>query len=132
MPKSVARAKAIRTVLEAPRPVPVTAKEAGDEDCSCCPFQDAIDLLSKRHALTIIWYLQREGIARFNDIRRALAVNPVSLSQRLTELEAAGIIRRKAYNETPPRVEYALTAKGKELMPIIDRLGEWAQKHDAA
>ncbi len=98
---------------------------------SCCPFQSAIDLLSKRHALTIIWYLQREGTARFNDIRRALAVNPVSLTQRLGELDAAGVILRKAYNQTPPRVEYSLTAKGKELVPLIDRLDDWATKHDA-
>src|SRR5687768_14237837 len=122
MPSSPARPKRSRTVLEPPRTVAAQGAQETEELCSCCPFQDAIDLLSKRHALTIIWYLQREGIARFNDIRRALVVNPVSLSQRLTELEAAGIIRRKAYNETPPRVEYALTAKGKELMPIIDRL----------
>ena len=101
-----------------------------DELGSCCPFQDAIDLLSKRHALTIVWYLQREGTVRFNDIRRALAVNPVSLTQRLGELERAGIVARKAYNETPPRVEYSLTAKGLELVPLIDRLGEWARKHD--
>jgi len=101
-----------------------------DEVGSCCPFQDAIDLLSKRHALTIIWYLQREGVARFNDIRRAIAVNPVSLTQRLTELEHVGVVFRKAYNEAPPRVEYSLTAKGKELVPLIDRLDAWARRHD--
>lgn len=114
----------------ATRPVaPALLTVSEEEVCSCCPFQSAIDLLSRRHALTIIWYLQREGKARFNDIRRALAVNPVSLSQRLSELEEAGVVSRREFNETPPRVEYALTAKGRELVPLIDKLGEWAQKH---
>jgi DNA-binding HxlR family transcriptional regulator len=111
-----------------PRPPRQQAVVEGLE--SCCPFQSAIDLLSKKHALTILWFLQHQGIARFNDIRRQLAVNPVSLSQRLGELEAAGIVSRKSYPETPPRVEYALTPKGKELVPLIDRLDSWARKHD--
>ncbi len=112
------------------RPVAQKMAPTEEEMCSCCPFQSAIDLLSKRHALTIIWYLQREGTARFSDIRRALAVNPVSLTQRLTELEGAGVISRKAYKQTPPRVDYTLTPKGKELVPLINRLGEWALRHE--
>ena len=86
-----------------------------DRDCSqgSCPFQQAIDLLSKKHALTIIWLLQQEEPRRFNDIKRTLGINPVSLSQRLDELQQHGIIARKTYNETPPRVEYRLTAKAR-------------------
>lgn len=113
------------------RPKPMQRLVPTEEEvCSCCPFQSAIDLLSKRHALTIIWYLQREGTARFNDIRRALAVNPVSLTQRLEDLAGAGVVSRKEYKQTPPRVEYTLTAKGRELVPLINRLGEWARRHE--
>ena len=102
-----------------------------DQDCSqgTCPFQQAIDLLSKKHALTIIWLLQQEEPRRFNDIKRTLGINPVSLSQRLEELQEAGILARKTYNETPPRVEYRLTAKGKDLLPLMDQLDAWATKH---
>ena len=102
-----------------------------DQDCSqgTCPFQQAIDLLSKKHALTIIWLLQQEEPRRFNDIKRTLAINPVSLSQRLDELQQAGIIARKTFKETPPRVEYRLTAKGKDLLPLMDQLDAWATKH---
>lgn len=101
------------------------------QDCSkgTCPFQQAIDLLSKKHALTIIWLLQQEEPRRFNDIKRTLGINPVSLSQRLDELEEAGILARKTYKETPPRVEYRLTAKGKDLLPLMDQLDAWATKH---
>ena len=98
----------------------------------CCPFQEAIDLLSKRHAMTIVWYLDQHPDSRFNDIKRSLEVNPVSLSQRLDELERAGVVHRKAYNEAPPRVEYRLTAKGLDLVPLMDRLGKWARKHAVA
>ncbi len=102
-----------------------------DRDCSkgTCPFQQAIDLLSKKHALTIIWLLQQQEPRRFNDIKRTLAINPVSLSQRLDELEGAGILARKTFKETPPRVEYRLTAKGKDLLPLMDQLDVWARRH---
>lgn len=95
----------------------------------CCPFQEAIDLLSKRHAMTLVWLLQDGQPKRFNEIKRSLGINPVSLSQRLTELEAAGVVARQTFNETPPRVEYHLTAKGRDLVPLMDQLGDWAQRH---
>lgn len=98
----------------------------------CCPFQPAFDLLSRRHALTIIWYLQRGGAARFNDIKRSIAVNPVTLSERLEELEKAGVVSRKQFKQTPPRVEYALTPMGRELLPLIDQMGRWAERNHMA
>jgi DNA-binding HxlR family transcriptional regulator len=98
----------------------------------CCPFQEAIDLLSKRHAMTIIWLLQQESPRRFNDIKRTLDLNPVTLTQRLEDLVKAGIVSRRTFKETPPRVEYALTGKGQELIPLMDQLGSWARRHDIA
>lgn len=96
----------------------------------CCPRQEkAIETLSRRHALNIVWLLQESEPRRFNEIKRELGINPVSLTQRLTELEDDGILQRKTYRETPPRVEYSLTDKGRDLLPIIDALGEWARKH---
>ena len=97
----------------------------------CCPFQEAIDLLSKRHAMTIIWLLQQEEPRRFNEIKRELDLNPVTLTQRLTELEEAGVVARKTFNEAPPRVEYRLTPKGRDLVPLMDQLGKWARRHNA-
>ena len=96
-----------------------------------CPFQAAIDVLSKRHALTIVWLLQKESPRRFNAIKRALAVNPVTLAQRLEELQGAGIVARREYHEVPPRVEYLLTAKGLDLLPLMQQLDQWARRHPA-
>lgn len=93
-----------------------------------CPFLDTMDLLSRRYALCVLWSLQQQSPKRFSDIRRDLEVNPVTLSQRLKEFEAAGIVTRTAHSSIPPRVDYALTAKGLDLLPILDTLQAWSDK----
>src|ERR1041385_524772 len=110
---------------EHPDPAADTAEATGG-----CPFQEAIALPSKRHAMTIIWLLQQQQPRRFNELTREVAIHPASLSQRLTELEEGGILERKAFRETPPRVEYRLAPKGRDLLPLMDQLGRWARKHD--
>lgn len=107
------------------------AKPSHEAD-DCCPFQAAIDLLSKKHAMTIVWLLQRRSPRRFNEIKHGIDVNPVTLTQRLGELEASGVISRATFNEVPPRVEYSLTAKGRDLVPLMEQLNSWAAKHAAA
>lgn len=82
--------------------------------------------------MTIIWLLQQQSPQRFNEIKRALELNPVTLSQRLGELEEGGVITRRTFNETPPRVEYSLTEKGRELLPLMDQLSDWATKYRVA
>ena len=104
---------------------------AQTDDCAAgCPFMDTMDLLSRRYALCILWALQKKRPRRFNDIKRALHVNPVTLSQRLGDLEREGIVRRQAFDETPPRVEYSLSAKGNDLVPLVQQLCAWAERHE--
>lgn len=95
-----------------------------------CPYQPAFDLLARRHALTIIWLLQQQQPRRFTQIKQELNVNPVTLTQRLCELEAERIVTRREYAELPPRVEYALTEKGADLVHLVEKLCEWACKWD--
>jgi DNA-binding HxlR family transcriptional regulator len=94
-----------------------------------CPFQATIELLSRRHALTIVWYLAKEPSARFTVLKNELGVNPVTLSERLSELERVGVLSRTPYNEIPPRVDYALTKTGRGLIPILDAMSVWAKTH---
>ncbi len=109
-----------------------SAKDSSPESLAqCCPFQEAINLLGRRHAMTIIWLLQQGEPRRFNQMKRILGINPVSLSQRLDELEAAGVVNRQTYNTVPPKVEYRLTPKGRDLLPLMDQMSAWAKKHDA-
>ena len=69
-----------------------------------------------------------EGRSRFCELERSLAgISPRTLSLRLRALEDAGIVERRTYPEVPPRVEYALTEKGRALVPIIDSMREYGR-----
>ncbi len=92
---------------------------------------DTMELLSRRYALCVLWSLQKERPKRFNDIKRELSINAVTLSQRLKEFEAAGLVTRTTHNEIPPRVDYDLTPMGLDLLPIMDTLEMWSDKWDA-
>ncbi|MCQ6525386.1 helix-turn-helix transcriptional regulator, partial [Bacillus paranthracis] len=64
-----------------------------------------------------------EGTLRFSDLQKSMdGISPKTLSLRLKELESQGIITRKVYPEVPPRVEYTLTDKGKQLERIFIEL----------
>lgn len=74
------------------------------------------------------------GPKRFCELEKSVGgINPRTLSQRLDDLEAAGIITRRSYSEVPPRTEYSLTPKGTDLLPILRQMAAWGTKHyDAA
>jgi DNA-binding HxlR family transcriptional regulator len=70
------------------------------------------------------------GPKRFCELERSVgSINPRTLSQRLDDLEAEGIITRHAYAEVPPRTEYTLTPKGQDLLPILRQMAAWGTKH---
>ena len=71
-----------------------------------------------------------ERSRRFSELQQDVGgVNPRTLSSRLNGLECADIIQRTVYPEVPPRVEYALTEKGRDLLPIIKEMIDWADRH---
>lgn len=67
---------------------------------------------------------------RFVDIQDTLNLSPNTLSERLKELVEAGLVTRTAYNEIPPRVDYAATEKALALGPVFESLTVWATAHD--
>lgn len=69
------------------------------------------------------------GPKRFTELEHALRIGPRTLSQRLDALQESGTIRKKTFAEAPPRVEYSLTLKGEDLLPILQRMAEWGQKY---
>lgn len=72
------------------------------------------------------------GAHRFSTLERALpGISPRTLSQRLDTLEHEGIITKQTFNEIPPRVEYTLTAKGTDLVPILRQMADWGYKYAA-
>jgi DNA-binding HxlR family transcriptional regulator len=74
-----------------------------------------------------------EQAQRFCQLQDAMGgVNPRTLSARLARLEHCGIITKTTYNEVPPHTEYALTAKGRDLLPILASMAAWGQKYQPA
>src|SRR5450631_291104 len=94
-------------------PVPVEVRETAD-------------LLERRWQLSII-YAALTGALRFNEFADAVdGISPRMLSERLRDLEAAGLVARTVLPTSPPTVEYRLTDKGRKLAPIIDAMRTYA------
>jgi DNA-binding HxlR family transcriptional regulator len=100
---------------------------------SSCPVCRTADLVCGKWTLLLVRELA-EGTSRFCELERSLTgISPRTLSLRLRALEEEGIVERHTFPEVPPRVEYALTAKGQALLPIIDDMRAWgSQWLDAA
>jgi DNA-binding HxlR family transcriptional regulator len=92
----------------------------------CRQFHEAIELIGRRWSGAVIRLLM-EGRLRYSDLRDAVPdISDRMLSERLKELEAAGIVRRIVTPDTPVRVEYELTEKGRALEAPLRALGDWA------
>lgn len=93
-----------------------------------CPVAMAAEILCTRWTIVLLRELVA-GSTRFNELRRGVPrMSPALLSQRLKELEAAGIVVRTALASEPGLFEYQLTASGRELQPIVEAFGIWGQR----
>jgi DNA-binding HxlR family transcriptional regulator len=89
------------------------------------PVERSLALVGHKWTVLIIRDLL-SGPRRFTEIQRSLErANPKMITTRLRELEQTGLVSRTVYAEVPPRVEYALTERGRALRPVIDALREW-------
>jgi DNA-binding HxlR family transcriptional regulator len=94
----------------------------------CSRFHRASELIGRRWTGAIIFVLLRSS-CRFAALREAIPdITDRMLSDRLQELEAEGIVARTVVPDTPVRVEYSLTRKGRSLVTAIDAIAEWAHK----
>ena len=92
-----------------------------------CPIQGVIDIISKKWALLIVAVLGSYGKLRYNGIMEAVrGISPKTLADTLKDLERARIVKREAYNEIPPRVDYSLTSDGVKLRDSVLPLLQWA------
>ncbi|GMU40102.1 MAG: HxlR family transcriptional regulator [Chloroflexota bacterium] len=94
-----------------------------------CPlFQHAVELIGRRWTGGILRAMLA-GAMRFSDIAATIpGLSDRLLSERLKELEAEGLIRREVYPDTPVRIEYHLTEKGRALLPAVEELAAWAER----
>ena len=87
----------------------------------------SVDIIGAKWTALLIYDLA-SGMKRFRELEHACAgISSRTLAERLRALERAGIVRRHSYPESPPRVEYELTAKGRDLMPVIDAMAAFGR-----
>ena len=96
---------------------------------SSCPISAALDIFGDKWTLVIIRTMF-VGARRFGDMQKAPEQIPTNiLASRLKELEANGLITRRAYQQRPVRYEYLLTKRGADLLPVMQALARWSAAH---
>ena len=102
-----------------------------DEICEteCGPISATLKIIGDKWTGLLVRALTG-GPQRFTALQEELeGISPRTLSQRLDMLEQCAIVSRKVYAESPPRVEYALTPKGEDLIPILQSMIDWGAKY---
>src|SRR5439155_17835453 len=94
-----------------------------------CPVAKSLEVVGDRWTLLLVRDLL-PGPRRFQDLQQSLAgIPPNILSGRLKVMEEHGMVARRFYSEHPPRAEYVLTDKGRELGFVIGALAAWGSRH---
>ena len=97
-----------------------------------CPVASALDQIGEKWTLLILRDLTLHPSRRFQDLIESLkGCAPNTLSARLSSLEEAGLIERRLYEQHPPRMEYVLTDKGRQVRPVLKALKAWGLKLQA-
>ena len=100
--------------------------------CRSCPplpeeVRRAANLLERRWTVSIL-YVSHEGAVRFNEFLHALgSIPPATLAQRLADLEEAGVFERAVIDSRPPRVEYRITQRGRQLRSLMNAVARFAE-----
>jgi DNA-binding HxlR family transcriptional regulator len=94
-----------------------------------CPFSKLLLIIGKPHTMRILYGLHARSPMRFSEIQNEIKVQPKTLASRLQELVKLKLVSRTAFNEIPPRVDYSLTQKGRDLGVMFKDLNDWARKY---
>lgn len=92
-----------------------------------CPLEYGLEIFGGKWKSRIICVLAGRDTLRYTEIRKEMCnITDAVLASILKELVADEIVSRKSYNEIPPKVEYALTEKGKSVVPILQGICKWS------
>ena len=92
-----------------------------------CPIRNVISRFADKWSMLVLFIFYKFGVLRFGDLRRNIPdVSQKMLTETLKRLEADGLVKRKAYPEVPPRVEYCLTDRAETLIPLLSSFLHWA------
>ena len=101
-----------------------------DECLGTTGFSYTLSLINGKYKMTILYALMEFGVVRFNEMKRYIEnISYKTLSANLKELEADGLVHREEFPQIPPKVEYSLTERGRSLIPILDAMCEWGDRH---
>lgn len=93
-------------------------------------FSYTLSLINGKYKMTILYTLMEFGVVRFNEMKRYIGgISYKTLSSTLKELEMDQLIHREECPQIPPKVEYSLTERGRSLIPILDGMCEWGDRH---
>lgn len=95
-----------------------------------CPIDNTFKIIGKKFTVHIVRDLYMKNQTRFNQFLKSVeGINSNTLSTRLKEMEKGGLIKKRIFNETPIRIEYSLTDKGKDLIPVLEQMAAYSLKH---
>jgi DNA-binding HxlR family transcriptional regulator len=115
------------TTSTSPSPCPATGQPCLEPKVGC--IASAMEIIGNKWTALILRDLT-VGPRRFGELEKSVGnINPRTLSQRLDDLERHGIITKASYAEVPPRIEYTLTQKGIDLVPVLEAMAAWGDKY---
>lgn len=95
-----------------------------------CEIEVTLKMIGGKCKPLILYKLIEDGPKRFTALLSAITqISQKTLTNQLRELQADGLIRREAFAEVPPRVEYSITEKGATLFPILNLMCDWGEKN---
>lgn len=110
-----------------PKPLTQPSNEAIETRAGCVAA--AMQIIGNKWTALLLRDLAG-GAKRFSQLEQSVAgINPRTLSQRLDDLEQHGIIRKQSFATVPPHVEYSLTSKGQDLIPVLRQMAAWGDKY---
>lgn len=95
-----------------------------------CGLKKVLDIVGGKWKIMILCVIDNREVVRYGELNRAVSgITNTMLATSLKELEADGLVERKQYDEMPVRVEYSLTKKTKNLIPILLELKRWGENN---
>lgn len=105
----------------------MNTNEVKDALFSNCPIRNILSRIGDKWSMLVLYTLETDEAKRFKELQRNIPdISQKMLTATLKMLEADGLVKREAFAEVPPRVEYSLSDKGKTLLPHINALISWA------
>ena len=95
-----------------------------------CPIRNVLSRIGDKWSMLVLFTLEDNSCQMFKQLQRNIPdISQKMLTATLKTLEADGLVKREAYAEVPPRVEYSLSDKGRSLIPLINNLLTWASEN---